>query len=413
MNHIIKPISLDEWYLLINRIYLYKNYDKSLYIIFSHFVEILGGLSLIISGKKKSNVKPENYFPKLITWWFALCGKVGIKSVEKMIWTKFPGVCPYCKKVPHQEGECKSRNDTSQKIDWKELQKIGEEKELPKRLGDWQKMFDEIYPSNSTSSEIISEKSHSFNGFVYKMNDIESIGKTIKIFGRLSEEAGEMAEAIRLLPLTSRYFIVEACDIFGWIMRMINDFETKKGLRLGENRGLWIEKKLWENYPGKCLDCGSPICNCPPILETTLGRISKEIPSYEIEMIPGGLFRNFQEVQNLFSFGKNYIETDQGNINITSKVLNEINEGINIILNHFNSEDIYSKEITNDISESLKLIEEFASKLQNNEILLKRIAEKISQLPKKDKSKFIDFLKDVSSNVLVSGLLVIFKKYFP
>ena len=386
MNQIIKPISLDEWYLLINRIYLYKNYDKSSYSIFSHFVEILGGLSLIISGKKKSNVKPENYFPKLITWWFALCGKVGIKSVEKIIWTKFPGVCPYCKKNPHKERECKARKNTSKKIDWKELQKIGKDKETPKRLCDWQNMFDDIYPSISTSS-------------------------AEKIFGRLCEEAGEMAEAIRLLPLTSRYFIVEACDLFAWIMAMINDFETKNDSLLEENRGLWIEEKLWENYPGKCLDCGSPICNCPPILETTLGRISKEIPSDEIEMIPGGLFRNFQEAKNLFSFGKNYIETEKGNINITSEVLNEINNGINLMLNHFNSENIYSSEITNDLAESLKSIKEFTSRQQNNEILLKEIAQKISQLPEKEKSKFIDFLKDTSSNVLVSGLLFMIKNY--
>lgn len=386
MNQIIKPMSLDDWYLLINRIYLYKNYDKSAYSIFAHLIEILGGLSSIISGKKKSNVKPENYFPKVITWWFALCGKVGIKSVEKIIWTKFPGVCPYCKKTPHQERECKARKNTSKKIDWKELQKIGKDKTPPKRLCDWQKMFDEIYPSISTSS-------------------------AEKIFGRLCEEAGEMAEAIRLLPLTPRYFIVEACDLFAWIMAMINDFEAKNGLLLEENRGLWIEEKLWENYPGKCLDCGSPICNCPPILETSLGRISKEIPSGDIEMIPGGLFRNFQEAKNLFSFGKNYIETEKGNINITAEVLNEINNGINLILNHFNSENIYSNEITNDLSESLKLIKEFTSKQQNNEILLKEIAQKISQLPEKEKSKFINFLKDTSSNVLVSGLLFIIKNY--
>lgn len=394
MNHIIKPMSLDDWYLTINRIYLYKNYDKSEYSIFAHLIEILGGLSSIISGEKKSNVKPENYYPKVITWWFALCGKVGIRSVEEIIWKKFPGVCPYCKKTPHQESECKVRDKTSQKIDWKGvqkidwkgLQKIADVKKPPKRLRDWQKMFEDIYPS-------------------------KSIPNAERIFGRLCEEAGEMAEAIRLLPLTSRYFIVEACDLFAWIMAMINVFETKNGLLSEEDRGVWIEEKLWENYPGECLDCGSPICNCPPILETTLGRISKEIPSDEIEMIPGGLFRNFQEAMNLFHFGKNYIETKKGNINITPKNLNEINNGINLILDHFNSEDIYSKEITNDISESLKLVKEFTSRQQNNEILLKGIAKKISQLPEEEKSKFINFLKDVSSNVLVSGLLVIFKNY--
>ena len=93
------------------------------------------------------------------------------------------------------------------------------------------------------------------------------------------------------------------------------------------------------------------------------------------------------------------------------EVLNEINDGINLILNHFNSEDIYSNEITNDISASLKLIKEFTSKQQNNKILLEKNAQKVSQLPEKEKSIFFNFLKDVSSNILVSGLLVIFNNH--
>jgi NTP pyrophosphatase (non-canonical NTP hydrolase) len=41
---------------------------------------------------------------------------------------------------------------------------------------------------------------------------------------RLSEELGELAEAIRVLPVAPQYFVSEAPDVFAWLMGFANQF---------------------------------------------------------------------------------------------------------------------------------------------------------------------------------------------
>src|SRR5262249_45100483 len=97
---------LDEWYVRLNGIYWNKNFDRDRMAIFAHLVETIGSLSLLASTKKKPGVPPEAYVGKAIAWWLALCGKLGVKSVEDMLWDKFPGVCAYCHKPVHDPDEC-------------------------------------------------------------------------------------------------------------------------------------------------------------------------------------------------------------------------------------------------------------------------------------------------------------------
>ena len=99
---------LDDLYYMINKIYLDRNFHRDRFSIFAHLVEILGGLSLLSSGKKKVGVNPRSYVPKAIAWWMALCGKVGIRSVENMLWQKFTYVCTYCHLIPHNNDRCKA-----------------------------------------------------------------------------------------------------------------------------------------------------------------------------------------------------------------------------------------------------------------------------------------------------------------
>jgi hypothetical protein len=77
--------------------------------IFAHLVETTGALSLLASTKKKPGINPETYVGKAIAWWLGLCGKVGVKSVEDLVWDKFPGVCSYCHKATHDPDECSEK----------------------------------------------------------------------------------------------------------------------------------------------------------------------------------------------------------------------------------------------------------------------------------------------------------------
>ncbi len=277
-----RPVGLQEWYLRVNRTYLFKNYHRTVEAIHTHFVEVVGGLSLIASGKRKPGVVPEKYLPKALAWWFALCGKVGIRNVEDMIWAKFPYVCPYCLEKPHHDGKCKSVGRAAQ-LDWERLKAVGAKDRglKPTTLGDWQKMFYEIYPKT--------ERNRHEN------------------FSRLAEEIGELSEAVRTLAVTPVYFVAEATDAFAWLMGMINQYEFDNAHQNNKDLdaaglGKWIQDALWAEYPGRCGECATSVCTCPPVLTSTLGRIAREIPR-GILPTPEGPLLSLEEALDVFNFG--------------------------------------------------------------------------------------------------------------
>jgi hypothetical protein len=176
-----RPVTLDEWYRMINSIYIDRNYYRSPDSVLTHLVEVAGGLSVLASGKRKPRIDPQLFMAKALGWWMVLCGKVGIRSVERMIWTKFPNVCPYCMQRPHFAPACSRARSSGLPIAWEELRKIGDsnrcrEDHYPQRLRDWQVMFSRIYPRGDTTS--------------YQMN-----------YSRLAEELGELSETVRILQV--------------------------------------------------------------------------------------------------------------------------------------------------------------------------------------------------------------------
>jgi pyrimidine deaminase RibD-like protein/NTP pyrophosphatase (non-canonical NTP hydrolase) len=243
---------LDDWYKSLNRTYWNRNFDREPSSIFSHLVEVVGGLSLLASSKRKVGVDPESHIAKAIAWWMALCGKVGIKSVEAMLWDKFPGVCSYCQKSPHDPDVCAEQKAASIGPRWEVLSNMGRDKDKPLRLRDWQRMFSSIYPAQQT----------------------EEYGPS---FARLAEELGELAEAVRIFRSEPGYFLSEAADVFAWLMHIQNIVDSKKGVKF-DARGNALEIAMSKAYPNGCKDCGKRICVCPPILPSTIGRIAHEVP---------------------------------------------------------------------------------------------------------------------------------------
>lgn len=241
--------SLDDWYVTLNKIYWNRNYYKDTTLIFSHLVEVVGGLSLLASEKVKVSIKPEEYLPKAIAWWIALCGKLGINSVEEMLWDKFPNECPYCHRKPHNDRVCKEKKIDSKGPDWEYLKSKKNAYPKPTKIKDWQLMFEGIYPTNEP--------------YDFK-----------PVFARLVEELGELAEAIRIFPAEPGYFLSEASDVFAWLMKIQNIIDAKNNLEIGN----LLTKGLSINYPEVCIDCNSFNCSCPPILKSTIGRIAHEVP---------------------------------------------------------------------------------------------------------------------------------------
>lgn len=242
--------SLDDWYAAINSIYLDRNLPRAPEWMFAHLVEVIGGVSTVVSGKAKTGTTLESYIPKSLGWWFALCGVLGVRSVEELLWRKFPGVCPYCRERPHENRKCTQMKGANKNPDWNALSLIAAGARRPRTANDWKQQFDAIYPASQAEG--------------YEM-----------VFARLTEELGELAECVRVFNVVPTTFLSEAADVFAWVMKLANLYEQKAG------RDMNLNTLLWENYPDRCLDCNSRVCSCSPVLPSTVRRIAHEGPPVE------------------------------------------------------------------------------------------------------------------------------------
>lgn len=269
---------IDEWHKAVNYIFADRNFHRDATSIFAHLVEVVGGLSQLASAKKKAGLVPEAFLPKALAWWFALCGKVGIRSVGELLWLKFPRVCPYCQRDEHDSTICSKKKRENPIPHWAELRSIGRSRKRPSSLGEWQRMFRNIYKPHHRA-------------------EFESS------FARLAEELGELAEAVRVFPAAPGYFLSEAADVFAWLMNIQNniDFRDEK---TEEDYGQLLEEGFCRSYPDYCTDCRQQRCICPPILDSTVGRIAKELPDDQALFDFGALFISTDKARTVFSAPK-------------------------------------------------------------------------------------------------------------
>ena len=266
---------LDAWYESINAIYWNRNYQRDPSAIFAHLVEVVGSLSVLVS--KKKDVKPSEtapYMAKALAWWLAFCGQVGVASVSQMLWTKFPNVCAYCRARPHDQDECTQRKLASRGPDWQELKRLADSTSdsRPRTIAEWQRMFASIYPPVGTED---------FN----------------KTFAKLTEEMGELAEALRVFSAEPGYLLSEASDVFAWLMKLNNLVEISIPKT---QRGELLQEELAESYPSRCRDCNAAVCTCPPILPSTIGRIAHEVPANFVSFSAGGSFMTAEKRSERF-----------------------------------------------------------------------------------------------------------------
>jgi pyrimidine deaminase RibD-like protein/NTP pyrophosphatase (non-canonical NTP hydrolase) len=288
---------LDEWYFSVNSIYFDSNFYRAASSVFTHLVEVMGGLSLLATDKVKPDVDADTYLAKALAWWLALCGKLGVRSVDDLLWSKFPFVCPYCHKCPHNDDLCREAKRRSRNPDWDKLGEIaaGSIDRRPTSISAWQKMYAQIFPVSQTEK--------------YEM-----------VFGRFTEELGELAEAIRIGTVAPGYVISEAADVFAWLMKLINIREKQLP---ASQRGQKLEQSMWDQYPNKCRECGNPVCNCPPLLPKTLGRIAHEGPDARI-LQSSGAFMSPSETAAFFEVGSKQLVIGGERISVTQSVVSGV-----------------------------------------------------------------------------------------
>jgi NTP pyrophosphatase (non-canonical NTP hydrolase) len=244
-------LRLDDLYRMTSFIYHDANLGRSREGTLLHFVEVCGMLTLLDRKKKRERVDVPGALCKALGWYFPLLAKMGVESVEHLIFTKYPRVCPYCRKSPHVEQQCKLVKGTEGVLSHECVRELTEAnwQNRPAGLNEWQQMYDAIYPRtlNSRAFSIIA----------------------------LLEELGELAEAVRVFDRYPHYFYGEGADVFSYLMGLANEYT----LQCSEREETFdYELEFLARYPGLCVACGARVCICPTVPPATVGRMAKEMP---------------------------------------------------------------------------------------------------------------------------------------
>jgi hypothetical protein len=245
-------LRLDDIYRMTSFIYHDANLGRSREATLLHFVEVCGMLTLLDRKKKRDRVDVPGALCKALGWYFPLLAKMGVESVERLLFTKYPKVCPYCRKSPHIEQQCKLIKGTEGVLSHELVRQLTDDnwESRPTGLNDWQRMFEDIYPRSLNSA----------GGF--------------SIIALL-EELGELAEAVRVFDRYPHYFYGEAADVFSYLMGLANEY----ALQCAERGEMFnYELEFLSRYPGLCIACGGRVCICPTVPPATVGRMAKEMP---------------------------------------------------------------------------------------------------------------------------------------
>lgn len=248
-----KSFTLDELYSMTAHVFSEQSFGRSPESTFAHLVEVCGMLTALDRNKPRGEVDITDALCKALAWFFPLIAQLRVRSVSRLIFRKFPLVCPYCRQAPHDEMNCKNTTGLqTDHLDHPSLRELirSNATRMPKTLNEWQGMFQAIYPRSSNDSRGRS-----------------SLG--------LMEELGELAEAIRVFDKYPHYFAGEAADVFSYIMGIANSHRINLIRHQDE---FSFEDEFLKRYPGRCIQCGYPTCRCPRIPESTVGRMAKELP---------------------------------------------------------------------------------------------------------------------------------------
>ena len=195
-KRITNKSNLDYWVEHITSIYEECNGERDFKDVLIYFNEDVGRCFQLINRRKDEDLKM--IIPSLFRWFCILYSKSNNKknTVSDLLWNKFPGICPYCKKETCGCDIVKHKLDLNYISD-----KAGKYKEKkPITINEWQKLFQKIYPRKIDETDFIKNISH------------------------LSEELSELSEVHRLYYTKTDMPCVEMeiADVFSWIMGLAN-----------------------------------------------------------------------------------------------------------------------------------------------------------------------------------------------
>ncbi len=236
------PATVTDWQKYFMRLYGEVNKSRADFEIFTRLSEHIGLLSKVSTirtgaarfrnqnGQSGTKGTAQYFLARSISWYFALANSCEVSVVDS-VWTKYPGICPYC---------------LSNKCRCHELDDLPPYE--PHHVGN-------VASSNKTT---FLPESYSFDRWRRHFENIYRINRKFpleQIFLHLFEELAEVAEALRL-PRKD-HIQDELADVFAWLMAIIS------GLRL--DNGV-VQASLLSQYENGCSLCQKMPCSCevPP-----------------------------------------------------------------------------------------------------------------------------------------------------
>jgi hypothetical protein len=189
--------SLDGLYATVSRYCLNCGNSGTPEAAVNQLAEVVGYLLPVYLDKGRRGADASGSLLKAVVWWLVLCRQMDVKSVEAMVWRKYPYACPYCLRPPHDAATCGAASPGKDRVDWRQLEAVGEANRAryPRALERWAEMTWAIHPPNLAEDR-----------------------RRVPL--RLAEELSELIEAVRARGNTQRHFSSEAPDVFVWLMRL-------------------------------------------------------------------------------------------------------------------------------------------------------------------------------------------------
>lgn len=220
-SQILPPVSLGDWQRMIWGIYREK--DLRDYTISDMVLCLIGTYRGIAQGiRKESREEVLSALPKAFIWLLSSCSMLDL-DMERIVWAKYPGLCPYC-----GAGQYCSCIAQPEKLTILYRNDGGIP---PSSLDEWQRMFEKIY------------------GRVNRLVALTTVGF------HFGEELSEVSTAFRFRDREDGRQALgdELADVFAWLMALAIRYNVILGIL------------AYTVYPGVCDTCKNPKCTCPKV----------------------------------------------------------------------------------------------------------------------------------------------------
>jgi hypothetical protein len=202
---------------------------------------------------------------------------------------------------------------------------------------------------------------------------------------------------------TPGYFVSEASDVFAWLMHLQELIYEKTKVPVSE-RGKSLDEAFALNYPGKCKDCGNPVCTCPPILPSTLGRIAHDAP-LQGASFDGKPLVPLEEAMHLFEAGARAIRIGDQEVELTPTLIAELRSGIRQLIQLTLGLKEASGHEWMVLVETLFSVRDLAERHRLTQESIDELANAIAALDEPQRDAVLSFLTGLSSNLWAAALM--------